>query len=93
MAPPAKTYRSDLEKALRAAERAGIHLKAVPAMLKLDQVKNTYLRDLANSQTKRCERCRKRGVICEPMNLGGHECFGCLGLGSCEWARCKYIFV
>ena len=63
MPPPANTYRSDLKKQILAAEKEGISLQAVPAMLKFLSLKKreSYLRDLAKSQEYPCKPCKKRG--------------------------------
>ena len=95
MSPPENTYRSDLKKQILAAEKEGIDLEAVPAMLKFASLKrpDTYFRDLAKSQKEPCKPCKKRGVICEAMNMGGHECFQCIGQPGCDRQACTSLRV
>ena len=95
MSPPENTYRSDLKKQILAAEKEGIDLEAVPAMLKFASLKrpDTYFRDLANSQGIRCKPCTKRGVICEAMNMGGHECYQCIGRPGCDRQACRCLSI
>ena len=95
MAPPDNTYRSDLKRQILAAEKEGIILHAVPAMLQFASLKrpDTYFRDLANSQGIRCKPCTKRGVICEAMNMGGHECYQCIGRPGCDRQACRCLSI
>ena len=67
--PAPKTYRSDLEDALRAAERQGIHIGVVPAMLRPKEATFALLRDLGECQQQFCKQCQEKGIVCRPTNL------------------------
>ena len=95
MSPPPKTYRSDLEAALRAAEKAGINLKVVPATLRPKAATIPYLRDLAKAQAQEqpCTTCVKKGIICQATNLNRIGCFGCMWGRDCTWQICTTILM
>ena len=93
MSPPPKTYRSELEAAIRAAEKAGINLKVVPATLRPQSATIPYLRDLAKAQEQPCAPCVKKGIICQVTNLSRVGCFGCMWGRDCTWQICMTILM
>ena len=73
---------------MRAAEKAGIHLNVVPAMLRPEAATIPYLRDLAKAQAKPCEPCVKKGIICQATNLNRVGCYACMWGRDCTWQIC-----
>ncbi|RDX40586.1 hypothetical protein OH76DRAFT_1490164 [Lentinus brumalis] len=82
--PPPKTYQAALEANLRRAERQGVKISVVPAMLRPSGATPKFFRDLAKSQKIVCKSCKKKGIICQATNLSRLSCYGCLWGRDCD---------
>ncbi len=87
--PPLKTYQAALEANLRRAERQGVKISVVPAMLRPTAATPKFFRDLAKSQRIVCKPCKKKGIICQATNLSRLSCYGCLWSRDCDRQTCE----